>query len=460
MTQPSQKWISTEPGTRWATSSVDIGVKHWLAFVVLAAVMTQTTPATARVVAEHYDSATSDGYRGAGLGVEIERGGHWGLGRFLPIEDAAEEAWFRYMLILDRWQPSQSGKLPGFSSLRSASARGCVPADEGSPGWSARVMYRPSGAVGAPEGSSRLGYYVYHLDQPGACGEIMEWSDGGIVEPGVWNCIEGHVRLNDPDGSDGSLTAWVNGVEVFDRQGLRFRSDPDTGIDDLWLNVFSGGKDPSPESLRLRLDEVMVGSVKRIGCPDAFDDDEADPNEGAINRMAALGAVPACGEFRVCPEASITRAEFAGMVVAATGAEGEHDRSFTDTDGHPYADQLSVVAEKRWMAGCGDSRVCPDDPMRRGDAALVIARAFELPDAAPAFIDVDDGPVGGAAAALHAAGVASGCASDRFCPDAALTKSAAAAMISAAYAQQRVAPLVTGRSLRPDLESRRPLRLQ
>ncbi|MDH5295454.1 MAG: hypothetical protein OEW91_17415, partial [Acidimicrobiia bacterium] len=162
----------------------------------------------------------------------------------------------------------------------------------------------------------------------------------------------------------------------------------------------------------------------------------------------------------VCPEASITRAEFAGMVVAATGAEGEHDRSFTDTDGHPYADQLAVVAEKRWMAGCGDSRVCPDDPMRRGDAALVIARAFELPDAAPAFIDVDDGPVGGAAAALLAAGVASGCASDRFCPDAALTKSAAAAMISAAYAQQRVAPLVTGRSLRPDLESRRPLRLQ
>jgi hypothetical protein len=424
---------------------------------VMLAVPALPLPGDARVVVEDFgtldgDSATP-GYRGAGLDVVVPRGSHWGLGTFQPVPGPADEAWFRYMVVLDRWAPSQSGKLPGFSSLRSSSARGCVPATAGRPGWSARMMYRPVGAAGAPEDSSRIGYYVYHLDQPRDCGEIMEWNDVGVLGPGSWHCIEGQVRLNRPGRSDGLLRGWVDGIEAFSRDGLRFRDSARVGIDDFWLNVFSGGKAPSPERLDLRLDEVVVSTSGPVGCPDAFDDDVADPNQPAFNRLDALGVFPACGPHLACPADAITRAEFVSMLVGATGiTEGGPD-AFGDDAGHRFEPSVDAAAESGLTAGCGPGRFCPDDPMTRGAAAVMIARAFDLPAvAAPVFVDVDDPTTASASSALAAARVAGGCGAGSFCPDAELTRSQAAAMLSAAVAQGRIEATPRGRVIRPSID--------
>ncbi len=425
-----------------------------LALVVL---LWASVPASAAVVLEHFDGSdtgpTDSGYRGGALAVSVSEGSHWGLGQFEAVPGSPDEAWFRYMLSLDRWEPSQSGKLPGFASLRSGTARGCVPATERFPGWSARMMYRPVGSAGAGAGQSRVGYYVYHLDQAKDCGEILEWNDNAVLTPGQWYCIEGHIRLNDPEGSDGRIEGWVDGESAFVRDDLRFRVDAGVGVDDLWMNVYSGGKQPSPESLRLRLDEVAISTSSRLGCPDAFDDDETDPNEQAMNRLADLGVFQGCGTFLACPDRLITRGDLFGMIAGAVDFAPGPD-AFTDDDGHPSEDGIDALAAAGVVLGCARDIVCPDDPISRADAARIIADAFDLPPGENVrFSDVHDPVMLAATAALASAGVSDGgCGPGRFCPDAALTRSQAAALIANAVAQDRVQSPVSGRLRRPTLD--------
>jgi hypothetical protein len=430
-----------------------------IVLITAVALILGLTPAvsSAAVSIEDYGEVSApgsvDGYRGAGLRVVVPRGAHWGLGTFEPVPSGrASEAWFRYMIVLDVWEPSQSGKLPGFASLRSSSGRGCVPPSASRSGWSARMMYRPAGEAGAPEGSSRIGYYVYHLDQPKDCGEILEWNDAGMLQPGKWHCIEGHIRLNSPGSRDGALTGWVDGTEAFSQGGFRFRDRPGVGIDDLWMNVFSGGRSPSPERLGLRLDEVAISTHGRIGCPDQFNDDESNPNEAAINLLASLGAFPACGPFLGCPDEPLRRGELATMLVAAAGLP-DGPNAFTDDDGHPHEAAIDAMAAANLTSGCGPGLYCPDDPVSRGDASMMIARAFGLPfvDGVD-FADVVDPGQAESAAALVAAGAATGCAPGLFCSDAPLTRSHAAAMLAAVVSQDRADAAVYGRAVRPSLE--------
>lgn len=420
------------------------------------AVLFSSLPAQANVVVENFDgtdaSSYETGFRGDGLSVEVPKGGHRGLTRFQAVPGSPNEAWFRYMLSLDQWRPSQSGKLPGFASLRSRSGRGCIPATDELPGWSARMMYRPVGASGADDDESRIGYYAYHLDQPKDCGEIMEWNDQGLLSSGRWYCIEGHVALNDLGESNGVLEGWVDERLAFSRDSLRFRTDPDIGVDDVWMNVYSGGKPSSPESLSLRLDELAVSTSGRIGCPDAFDDDEADPNEQALNRLAELGLYRGCDAYLACPSDPITRGAFVEMIARANEYAPGGD-FFSDDDGHVFEPGINAAAAAGLDVACGAAGSCPDDPISRAEAAEIITGAFGLPPGeAESFVDVSDPDQSAAAVALASAGVSGGCGAHRFCPQLVLTRSQAAALVANAVAQDRVAPSVSGRSRRPTLD--------
>ena len=123
--------------------------------------------------------------------------------------------------------------------------------------------------MGASRDQSRIGYHVYHLDQPRDCGEILEWNDFGVLDAGRSYCIEGHIRLNDPGRSNGVLDGWVDGQPAFARNDFRFRENDTIGVDDFWLNIYSGRKQPSREDLHLRVDEVVIsdhGPDRLPGC--------------------------------------------------------------------------------------------------------------------------------------------------------------------------------------------------
>lgn len=210
------------------------------------------------------------GFDGLGLEVNIPRGQHRGLGSYQRLQDQPDEAWYRYHIQLLSFDSRSSGKLPGLSGLYSRSGKGCAPSKPSSPGWSARGMFGAAGMRGAPGGEVPIGVYLYHLDQPRDCGEAFWWENSSL-KPGHWHCIEGHVKLNTPGFRDGLVEGWLDGTRRFARGGLAFRraNEPTVGIREMWLDVYFGGRKPTPNSLRLVIDDVVVSTASRVGCVDS-----------------------------------------------------------------------------------------------------------------------------------------------------------------------------------------------
>ncbi|NIS34198.1 MAG: hypothetical protein GWO04_31485, partial [Actinobacteria bacterium] len=277
------------------------------------------------------------GFRSNGLAVRIPAAARRGSGPFYLMPKATEQAWFRYHLNLDSWNAVDNGKLPGFADVGASSARGCNPSLAGDPGWSARVMFHETGTEGAGRDEVRLGYYTYHLDQPGSCGEAMPWSDGGIVEQDRWYCIEGHVAMNTPGANDGVLTAWVDGEQVFSRDDLAFRRSDEAWVDvnTFWLNVYFGGSSVSnPQELSLRLDELMIGNGGRIGCLTRFTDDDGNPHEPDIEFLFAEGVVAGCRQNLYCPAGELSRAQWLVLLRRYLDPPATAVDYFDDDDGH------------------------------------------------------------------------------------------------------------------------------
>lgn len=215
------------------------------------------------------NTALVDGYKGDGLRVRIPPNQRRGSGALYRLPADTEEVWFRYHLRLDSFEPITSGKLPGPSGTPFHTGKGCFRSVPAYPGWSARLAFQPAGRGVADTDEVPIGYYVYHLDQPGTCGEYMGWGPRGILSPDRWYCIEGHVRLNTPGANDGLLEGWVDGEEAFSRAAMAFRRPGEEwlGVRSFWLNVFFGGATiPNDRNLDLRIDELQVGTAGRLGC--------------------------------------------------------------------------------------------------------------------------------------------------------------------------------------------------
>jgi hypothetical protein len=210
---------------------------------------------------------TTEGLSDAGLDVTIPAGSLRGLGAIDRLEPGVQEAWYRYHIQLEDFHVRSSGKLPGLSGLYSHTGRGCKPSRPGAPGWSARGLFGPEGFYGAPDGEVPIGTYIYHLNQPGRCGEAVFWDDASL-QPGRWHCIEGHVRLNTPGVANGQITGWLDGVEKYHRGNFVFRRprEGNVGVREMWLNIYYGGRKPTSNTLNLMIDEVRVSSDGRVGC--------------------------------------------------------------------------------------------------------------------------------------------------------------------------------------------------
>jgi hypothetical protein len=204
------------------------------------------------------------GLDGGAISVTIPAGSHYGSRFSLPLEPDVESVYFRYWVRFgDGFDTEGTGKLPGPVGIYNGTGFGGRRSTPEAPGWSARLQFGP----GPTDGTTRLAYYAYHLDQPGPFGEGMAFGDAGVVANGSWQCVEGHVALNEPGESNGRLRAWVNGLPAFQRSDLAFRRAGEGQIDinAFWFNVYFGGPIPSATSKHIDFDQVAVGPG-RIGC--------------------------------------------------------------------------------------------------------------------------------------------------------------------------------------------------
>lgn len=144
------------------------------------------------------------------------------------------------------------GKLPGVGSADGGTGGG-IP--NGKNGWSVRVMWERHG---------QLGQYVYHMDQPKHFGEFFKW-DVPPVETGKWYQIKTFVRLNTPGQRNGMVRTWLNGREVLNRHGLRFRNLADMKIERFLFSTFFGGSGPRWAPTRdqiIYLDDFVISPSK------------------------------------------------------------------------------------------------------------------------------------------------------------------------------------------------------
>ncbi len=117
---------------------------------------------------------------------------------------------------------------------------------------------------------------------------------------------------------------------------------------------------------------------------DFFSDDDASVHEDATNRLASAGIAPPCAPGRFCPDDSLTRAQMATMLTRAlSGLVPPIRDHFTDDDGSAHEIAINALASNGIVAGCGPGRFCPDDPVRRDQAAALLARALDLKPTEP-----------------------------------------------------------------------------
>ncbi len=368
-----------------------------------------------------------EAYRADGLGVTIPPSARRGQGAHYLLPLGTTEAWFRYHINLDKWAATDSGKLPGFADVGTLTAKGCNPSTTADPGWSARVLFHPPGTAGSTGSDLRLGYYVYHLDQPGSCGEFMPWNDGGIVHQDQWYCIQGHVRMNTPGENDGVLQAWVDGKRVFSRTDLAFRrategagSSKPVMLRSFWLDVFFGGSTiTNLVNLKLRFDELVIRDSARPTCLTRFIDDDDSIHEPDIEWLFDRKLLFGCAQNLVCPDELLTRAELLALIDRYVKPPGTTEDFFTDDEGHWAEGVLNRLAAQGVIKGCAPGRVCPDTSVQRGEIAAFLRRTFDLPFVGDDFfVDDDDNLFEADINAIAAAGVTKGCGPDTFCPTA------------------------------------------
>ena len=145
---------------------------------------------------------------------------------------------------------------------------------------------------------------------------------------------------------------------------------------------------PDRATSRAQLASAMAAAMASTGAalpadpPDAFDDDEG-PFERAIDQLAALGLVKGTGPRTFSPDAGVTRAQTATLLVhAQETASGEElprggDR-FSDDDGSPHEQSIDKAADAGFMGATGNGTFAPDVVLPRRQLASVLVRWVDL----------------------------------------------------------------------------------
>ncbi len=362
------------------------------------------------------------GYQDNGLEVNIPPNERRGTGPFWKLPADVDEAWFRYRVRFDDFYPTTAGKLPGFAGMPNFTARGCNPSTEAYPGWSARMLFEPSGFGGLDAGQVQLGYYTYHLDQAGTCGDFMLWDSDGVLGQDQWYCVEGRVKMNTPGQSDGLLEGWIDNELAFQQDGLAFRrpAEDTLNVRTFWLDVYFGGSTiPNDRDLTLRIDDVAVSDTGRLGCPNRFRDDDGNIHEANIEWMFQHEYIYGCATELYCPDDELSRAATAALLDRILAPPATSTDFFTDDDGHWAEGALNRLAAANILRGCGPGLACPTEPVTRGQLAALLSRAFDLPKSTTDYFVDDNGNIFEANInSLAGIGVTRGCdnAGDRYCP--------------------------------------------
>ena len=162
------------------------------------------------------------------------------------------------------------------------------------------------------------------------------------------------------------------------------------------------------------------GQSGHSACESFSDLPGSHPGAGAVQAMVERGWVSGCGEGRFCPEDTLTRAQAAIMISDAFGPSAGSGSGLTDVSGHWARDAIEAVVAAGVMSGCMSDRFCPDDTLTRAQAAVALSKASGIEGwGSSSFKDVpSDHWAARAISGLDERGYIGGCSDDEFCLDA------------------------------------------
>jgi len=165
-----------------------------------------------------------------------------------------------------------------------------------------------------------------------------------------------------------------------------------------------------------------------------FNDLGTTPFKSDILWLYSSGIAAGCGTARFCPSQNVLRDQMASFLARALGLGGSPPDAFTDDNGNLHELQINRIAAAGIASGCATAKYCPSDPVRRDAMASFLARALGLGGSPPDAFTDDNGN-------LHelqinrvaGAGVASGCGGGKFCPAGLVTREQMAAFLRRAF---------------------------
>jgi len=176
---------------------------------------------------------------------------------------------------------------------------------------------------------------------------------------------------------------------------------------------------------------------------DWFVDDDGTTFEADINAIAGAGITKGCNPpigDRYCPADNMTRGQFAAFIARYLQLTPPADNPFVDTNGHTFEQNIAAMADAGITKGCNppaNDRFCPDANMTRGQFAAFLVRYLHLtPPAGNPFVDTNGHTFEHDIAALAAAGITKGCnppANDMFCPGDPVTRGQVAAFFNRTF---------------------------
>ena len=95
--------------------------------------------------------------------------------------------------------------------------------------------------------------------------------------------------------------------------------------------------------------------------------------------------VSGCGSGLYCGTSAVTRAQLAVFTLATLEGAGYRPPAcatpmFSDVPAaDPFCGWIEELARRGVVAGCGNGRFCPGDPVTRGEMSVFLAEGFALP---------------------------------------------------------------------------------
>jgi hypothetical protein len=123
--------------------------------------------------------------------------------------------------------------------------------------------------------------------------------------------------------------------------------------------------------------DVQPKAVTKPGI--SFGDIQDSPNKAAINALAAREIINGMGDDSFAPDATMTRAQYATIIVKALGLTPKANGKFTDVAADKwYAPYIGTANAYGIVNGVSDTEFNPEGTITRQEAALMTVRAAKL----------------------------------------------------------------------------------